>query len=148
MSGPVVMPSGCPELGTILAGKYGVVEFIGAGGMGMVLAARPLRLGQVVAIKLLRPEARRGITIERFLRESRATVKMQTEHIARVLDVGELDTGAPYIVMELLVGQNLKQHLERGGPLSVALAAQYLMQACVACSAIARTHKGSSPPPR
>src|SRR6267154_1798547 len=132
MSGPVVMPSGCPEMGTILAGKYEVVEFIGAGGMGMVLAARHLRLGHVVAIKLLRPEARRGITIERFLRESRATIKMQTEHIARVLDVGELDTGAPYIVMERLVGQDLKQHLERGGPLSVPETAQYLMQACEA----------------
>src|SRR5439155_1561855 len=115
------IPPGCPGVGERVADKYEVLEFIGAGGMGVVLAARHLSLGHTVAIKLLRPEATENdVALERFLREARATVKMQTEHVARVVDVGSLENGAPFIVMEHLVGQNLEEVIDQRGPLAVA----------------------------
>ena len=134
----VTVPPGCPGVGDRIAGRYEVLEFIGAGGMGVVLAARHLTLGHTVALKLLKPEATEsGVALERFLREARATVKMQTEHVAKVVDVGSLENGAPFIVMEHLFGQNLEEVLEQRGPLAVAEAAEYVMQAC---EAIAEAH--------
>ena len=91
------------ETGAILADKYRIVKVLGQGGMGIVVEAEHVRLGERVAIKFLSStavldrEAR-----DRFEREARAAVLLQSEHVARVRDVGELSTGQPYIVMDLL----------------------------------------------
>src|SRR5579859_1055958 len=106
--------------GDLLAGKYRVEAVLGVGGMGIVVAARHEQLDQPVAIKFIRPEALGNHeAVERFVREARATAKLKSEHAARVLDVGTLDSGAPYMVMELLEGTDLGRVLEERGPLPV-----------------------------
>src|SRR5690348_16135840 len=94
--------------GDILAGKYRVERVLGAGGMGYVVAARHLQLEQLVAMKFLRKSAVENTEAgTRFLREAKAVVKLRNEHIAKVYDVGTLETGEPYIVMEYLEGCDL-----------------------------------------
>jgi serine/threonine-protein kinase len=70
--------------------------------------------------------------VERFLREARAVVALSTEHVAKVLDFGTLDNGAPYLVMEYLAGIDLGQMLRRDGPLAVTEAVGIILQACEA----------------
>ncbi len=124
--------------GEIIAGKYRVERVLGEGGMGVVVAARHLQLEQLVAIKFLLPTAMQNQQIvERFLQEARASVMLKSEHVAKVLDVGTLSTGAPYMVMEYLEGEDLSTILNTQGPLDVETACNYLVQGC---EAIAEAH--------
>jgi eukaryotic-like serine/threonine-protein kinase len=119
--------------GTILAGKYRVDRVLGVGGMGVVVAARHLDLDHKVAIKFLLPALLEDHeSVARFAREARAAVRITSEHVARVLDVGTLDSGAPYMVMEYLEGTDLSGWLRSRGPLPVDQAVDFLLQACVA----------------
>jgi eukaryotic-like serine/threonine-protein kinase len=100
--------AGAPAVGDVLAHKYRVESIVGRGGMGVVLSARHVQLGQVVAIKLLTlppDEDRRDEAIGRFLHEAQAAAKLQNDHVVRIYDVGQLDNGLPFMVMELLVGE-------------------------------------------
>ncbi len=127
------VPAGVPAPGDVFAGKYRIEGVLGVGGMGAVLAARHLHLDERVAIKVMLPEvADDGATSVRFLREARAAVKIKSEHVAKVLDFGQLDGGQPYIVMEYLVGEDLAAALERRGRLPVRDTVDYLLQACEA----------------
>lgn len=124
--------------GDILAGKYRVERVLGEGGMGVVVAAWHIELEQRVAMKFLLPElAERGDAAERFRREARAAVRIKSEHVARVLDVGTLDEGVPYMVMEFLEGHDLSQELTQRGTLEVEEAVEFVLQAC---EAIAEAH--------
>ncbi len=124
--------------GDVLAGKYRVEKVLGIGGMGVVVAALHLELDQKVALKFLLPAAAgKPEVIARFSREARAAAKIRSEHVARVSDVGTLDSGLPYIVMEYLDGGDLSERLAAKGPLPVGLAVDYLLQAC---EAIAEAH--------
>ena len=103
--------------GEILAGKYRVERVLGVGGMGVVVAATHIQLDERVAIKFLLKEAlASGEAVARFAREARAAVKIKSEHVARVIDVGTLETGAPYMVMEYLEGGDLSQVLAQPRP--------------------------------
>ncbi|HEY0469005.1 MAG TPA: serine/threonine-protein kinase [Polyangiaceae bacterium] len=122
--------------GDLIAGKYEVIELIGSGGMGYVVSARHVELGEVVALKFLRPEALQiEELVERFSREARAAAKIRSEHVARVFDVGVLPDGVPFIVMEHLAGQDLSDVLQERGPLPIKVAVEYVMQACEALAA-------------
>ncbi len=124
--------------GDVLAGKYRVERVLGAGGMGVVVAAHHLELDEKVAIKFLLPEALgKPDLLARFERESRAAVKIKSEHVARVIDVGRLDTGAPYMVMEHLEGGDLRSGLHDRGAMKAEQAAEFILQAC---EAIAEAH--------
>ncbi len=112
--------------GVVVGGKYRLGNEIGAGGMGRVMAAEHLMLKGSVALKLL-PAAKD--TAHRLLREARAAQSLRSENVIRVYDVG-LDAGRPYIVMERLVGANLRQVVEREGTLAVAAAVDCVIQAC------------------
>jgi serine/threonine-protein kinase len=130
-------PAGVRE-GDILAGKYRVERVLGVGGMGVVVAAHHVHLDERVAIKFLLPEMLdHAEAVGRFSREARAAVKIKSEHVARVLDVGTLETGAPYMVMEYLDGQDLWTWIKQRGPLPIDQAVEFLIQACVA---IAEAH--------
>lgn len=121
------------EPGTLIGGKYLVERVLGAGGMGVVLAARHKTLRQLVAIKLLLPDARVSATaVARFIREARAAAALRSDHVVRVLDVDQLPDGMPFMVMEYLDGCDLAALLKKGGPLSVARAVSYVRQACAA----------------
>ncbi|HEX2673206.1 MAG TPA: protein kinase [Polyangiaceae bacterium] len=120
------------RLGDVLAGKYRVESVLGSGGMGVVVAAVHVELNQRVALKFLLPHAlESGEAASRFLREARAAVKIDSEHVARVLDVGRLENGAPYMVMEYLEGTDLSLH-PRGADLAIDDAIDFVLQACAA----------------
>ncbi len=119
--------------GDILAGKYRVETVLGVGGMGVVVAARHIQLDTKVALKFLLPTMLgNGEAVSRFAREARAAVKITSEHVARVLDVGALDNGAPYLVMEFLEGGDLAGWLRQRGALPSEQAVEFVLQACVA----------------
>jgi eukaryotic-like serine/threonine-protein kinase len=119
------------KVGEVLAGKYKVEKVLGAGAMGVVVSARHLDLQQTVALKFMLPSALPDQAAgDRFLREAQAAGRLRGEHVARVMDFGRLEGGAPYIVMEFLEGENLEEVLNREGPFPVSLAAFYIAQAC------------------
>jgi predicted ATPase len=99
-------------------GRYEIRSALGAGGMGEVYRAFDTRLGREVAIKVLRQRAHlRPGALRRFEQEARAASALNHPHIVTVHDIGE--AGVPYIVMELIEGQSLRQRL--GGPLPLDL---------------------------
>src|SRR5580693_5088524 len=125
------------EPGALVAGKLRIERILGQGGMGTVAAATHVGLDQRVAIKVLKPElANQPDVVARFVREARAAAKLRSEHVCRVTDVGETEDGETYIEMELLEGQDLAS-LIGIRPLAVEVAADYIVQACVA---IAEAH--------
>jgi serine/threonine-protein kinase len=131
-------PSEGAAEGSLIAGKYRVEKTLGEGGMGVVVAALHMHLGQRVAIKFMRGAmAMDGQAVGRFLREARAAAALSNEHVTRVLDVGTLENGAPYMVMEYLAGVDLAEVLRRDGPLGVPLAIDVVLQAC---EALAEAH--------
>jgi serine/threonine-protein kinase len=96
--------------------------------MGVVVAARHVRLDSKVAIKFLLPEVLGNEeAVVRFTREARAAVKITSEHVARVLDVGVLETGAPYMVMEHLEGSDLAAWLRQRGPPPIEQAVEFVL---------------------
>src|SRR6188768_3797691 len=106
--------------GQILAGKFRIERVLGQGGMGVVVAAHHLQLDERVALKFLLPEALDNAeAVARFAREARAAVKIKSEHVARVTDVGTLDNGSPYMVMEYLNGTDLGDLVKSQGQLPV-----------------------------
>jgi serine/threonine-protein kinase len=118
--------------GEILDGKYRVERVLGAGGMGVVVQAEDIGLDHKVAIKLLLPEMLSNPkAVGRFAREARNAVRIKGEHMTRVLGVGTLATGAPYMVMEFLEGCDLHQLLQQRGPLPIDEAIDFVLQACV-----------------
>jgi eukaryotic-like serine/threonine-protein kinase len=124
--------------GDVLAGKYRVDRVLGVGGMGVVVQATHMQLEERVALKFMLPEAMQNAEIAgRFLREARLAVKLKSEHVAKVMDVGTLETGSPYIVMEYLEGTDLNHLVEKHGPLPFADVAEYVIHAC---DAIAEAH--------
>ena len=124
-------------LGRTIAGKYLVERVLGQGGMGVVVAARHLVLGERVAIKFpAAPIGERGVS-DRLVSEARAMMKIRSEHVARVFDVGMLETGTPYLVMEYLVGSDLAAVVAKDGPLPIHVAVDYVLQAV---EALAEAH--------
>jgi len=124
--------------GDVIDGKYRVDRVLGLGGMGIVVAAVHIQLEQRVALKFLLPSAlSHADVVARFAREARSAVKIQSEHVAKVHDVGTLGNGAPYIVMEYLEGEDLERALVRVGPHPISDAVDYVLQAC---EAVAEAH--------
>ena len=126
------------RIGDVLADKYIIEHTLGEGGMGVVYAARHTELERRVAIKFLLPEfAEHAMAAERFRREARAVARMHGEHVCRVLDVGTLESGIPFMVMEHLDGGDLASELARRGRLPLTEAVGYVLEAC---EAVAEAH--------
>jgi serine/threonine-protein kinase len=126
----------------VIAGKFQIERVLGEGGMGYVVAAKHLQLGQTVALKFMRAEVLSKDYKARFFREARNTFPLKSKHVSRVLDVGALDDGSPYMVMEYLEGTDLSELLhdrlsKNLGPVPVQDACEYMIQAC---EAIAEAH--------
>jgi eukaryotic-like serine/threonine-protein kinase len=117
--------------GQVLGGKFRIERVIGEGGMGIVVEATHIQLEERVALKFLRREVMlMPEVVGRFDAEARAVVKLKSEHVARVSDVGRTEEGIPYMVMELLDGKDLGQIVTEQGPLPVSEAVEYIIQAC------------------
>jgi serine/threonine-protein kinase len=126
------------RIGDLVAGKYRVDRVLGEGGMGVVVAATHEHLEQRVALKFLLPDLTTNAeVVQRFMREARAAVKIQSEHVARVLDVGATESGTPFMVMEFLDGEDLAQVLAARGPLTMEEAVGYVLEAS---EAVAEAH--------
>lgn len=138
-----------PAAGAIIAGKYQVEGLLGRGGMAAVMTAIEQSTGRRVALKLMPPRATKSrAAVERFLREGRAASAVASEHVVRVLEVGQSDEGVPFIVMEQLEGVTLGRLLKKRGALPVAEALHYVLQACVAvaeCHAMGIVHRDLKP---
>ena len=145
-------PAGLPPVGTLVGGKYQLERYIAEGGMGVIALARHVELDEPVALKFLKPDIlsadSSGTLASRFVREARATIKIRSEHVPRIFDVTTLETGVPYIVMELLVGEDLDVWLERQGPLPVAFVVDLILQsleALAAAHALGMVHRDLKP---
>ncbi|HEY8076746.1 MAG TPA: protein kinase, partial [Labilithrix sp.] len=124
-------------VGGLVDGKYRVDGVLGVGGMGCVVEATHLGLLHKVAIKFIHAtEAEDREHATRLLREARAARALTSDHVARALDVGTLPSGAPYLVMEHLVGQTLQARLQRG-----RVGVNELAVVCAqTCEALAEAH--------
>lgn len=127
---------GHARVGQVVAGTYRLARHIGSGGSGHVFEAEHLRLGTPFAIKLLRSELGGGRAAQRFRREARAAARLRSEHVVRVIDCGELDDHTPYLVMELLEGEDVRRLLEREGRLPARRAVQLMREACLGLSEV------------
>src|SRR3954463_13374793 len=115
-------------LGAPLSDRYRLEARIGAGGMSTVYRAQDQVLMRPVAIKLMNREvAADSGQLERFKREARAVAQLSHPHIVTVIDYGE-DENRPYIVLEYVGGETLKQRIRRCGRLPVAEAGGYAVE--------------------
>lgn len=125
------------HVGAIIDDKYEVTGFLGGGGMGIVVEARHLELDTLVAIKFMRSDmlATAG-GVARFFREARALVKLKSQHVVKVHDLG-IHARMPFIVMEHLEGTDMQTLLDQNRRLDAADVARHIRQAC---EAIAEAH--------
>jgi serine/threonine-protein kinase len=144
---------GLPEDATWLPGdviehKYRIEKMLGVGGMGVVFRARHLGLDQPVALKVVLAELAGVASVrERLVREARAAAMLQSEHVARVLDV-VTGAGPTYVVMELVEGTDLASHVREGGPMPIPAAVDVALQICEALSeahALGLVHRDVKP---
>ncbi len=122
------------QVGSVLCGKYRLDDLLGEGGMGEVWRAANLMLDLPVAIKLIRADLDRAALRGRLQVEARSVAKLGHPAIVRIYDVGETESGDPFIVMELLHGETLAQLLAKGR-LSAVHTVQLLLPIIDACSA-------------
>jgi serine/threonine protein kinase len=121
--------------GTLLAERYSVENVLAEGGMGVVWLGRHVELDKPVAIKFLRRAlCGKDAVVARFLNEARAAAALRSNHVVRVMDVGQLESGRPYLVMEHLHGIDLDALVEQEGAISVERAVDYVLQVCEALS--------------
>ncbi len=113
------------EIGSILGGRYRLLELLGQGGMATIYRARDAQLERDVAVKLLRPEFGQDPDfLARFRDEARAAASLSHPNIVAVFDFGEDAAGEQFIVMELVDGQDLASILRENGPLAPRQAAR------------------------
>jgi len=105
-----------PWVGAIIDGRYRLTEKLGEGGMGTVYKVEHVRMGKVLALKLLRPEVARDKKLkQRFHQEARLVSKLSHPNTIQVFDFGELEDGSLYIAMEYLSGRDLAWTLRGHG---------------------------------
>jgi len=121
-----------PQPGDIIGGRYQLGSILGQGGMGTVWRAIHLELGVDVAVKLIPPSLLASpVAATRFKREARAAAALRSPHVVTVHDYGS-DEGRPYLVMELLPGEDLRSRLDRVERLDLETAAPIFASVCKA----------------
>ena len=116
-------------IGTVIAEKYELIRLLGQGGMGAVYEGRNTATFKRCAVKvLLSPElAQHTQVVKRFFREARASSVIESDHIVQVFDSGsDPKTGFPYMVMELLNGEDIEHTLKNFGALQPLVAAKLI----------------------
>jgi serine/threonine-protein kinase len=133
-SGPEADPLGeagtaSVALGQMVLGKYRIERLLGKGGMGAVFAASHEVLGSEVALKVMLAHTKDAVAVRRFVNEARASAAIDSDHVARVLDFGQLENGTPFIAFELLEGRDLEHVLTVRGALPIDEAVDWVLQA-------------------
>lgn len=126
------------KVGDCLNNKYEFLESVGSGGMGIIYKAKHLALNRIVAIKLLHPYLLNAETIMRFQREARTASQLRHPNLIAVQDVGTMDDGQPYMVMDFVSGKSLSEAIKEKGRLSVQETVGIFLQLC---SGLAYAHK-------
>jgi len=122
----------------VFLGKYRIESILGQGGMGVVAECTHLQLNQRLAIKMLRQDVLADQdAVERFMREAQAAAKLRSEYVAHVSDVGALENGTPYMVMEFLEGMDLGALIDDRGKLAIPWACDLMLQTA---EALAEAH--------
>jgi serine/threonine-protein kinase len=140
-SQPAVPAPPDPLVGSVIAEKYELVRLLGQGGMGAVYEGRNSATLKRCAVKvLISPEmAQHAEAVKRFFREARASSVIESDHIVQIFDSGsDPKTGFPYMVMELLNGEDLEHVLRRYGALQPLVAAKLILQASMG---LAKAHE-------
>jgi eukaryotic-like serine/threonine-protein kinase len=122
--------------GDVIAGRFRVDEHLGTGGMGVVISAFDEVNQQEVALKILRVADVDETATQRFIREARTSMRIESPYVVKVLDTG-MDAGRPFMVMERLHGMDLSDRLRKYGPVSVSETADIMM---MICEALANAH--------
>ncbi len=131
---PPDLPPADPLIGTVIAEKYELIRLLGQGGMGAVYEGRNASTLKRCAVKVLVSAelASSGEAVKRFFREARASSVLESDHIVQIFDSGsDPKTGFPYMVMELLTGQDLEHTLRDKGALQPLVAAKLVLQAAM-----------------
>ena len=124
-----------PEVGRVLGGRYRLIELLGEGGMATIYRAHDNQLDRDVAVKVLRPQYGRDAGfIARFRQEAQSAASLNHPNVVNVYDYGT-DEAGPFIVMELVDGENLAEILQERGPLPPLVAAGIAEQVAEALSA-------------
>ncbi|MBX9688737.1 MAG: protein kinase [Candidatus Obscuribacterales bacterium] len=125
-------------IGKTIAGKYKVEGLLGEGGMAQVFRATHLGLDRPVVIKLMHSSMPSMDTaMKRFEQECKVTAKLDHPNVVSVFDVGTLEGRRPYLVMEFIQGESLRDYLDREGSMSIQDACTVMMQVC---SGLAEAH--------
>lgn len=120
-----------PAVGDTIGGRYRLVRLLGEGGMGRVFLARRDDLDGQVAVKVPRADVELPANaLERFRREAQSAMRLKSESVVRVLDMGTIDAETPFIVMERVVGKTLATHLAEGGPMDPSRAVDIVIDVC------------------
>ena len=134
--------SGVVAPGELVAGRYKVRKEIARGGMSVIVAARDVRLGRLVALKVLLPRYR-GVerVVDCFVAEAQMLARINNRHVITVLDQGTIahstrEPGIPFLALELLHGQNLRNYAVGHWPLELARVARFGVQACEGIAAL------------
>ena len=123
----------------VVAGKYRLIRILGKGGMGSVWLAEHLTLHTPVAVKLIDAEmAKNPGARARFDREAQLAARIRSAHVVKILDHGVTDDGLPYIAMESLAGESLRERLSARGRLTPAETAKIVSHIC---RALSRAHE-------
>jgi serine/threonine protein kinase len=122
----------------VIDGKYKLLSLLGQGGMGAVYRAHHILLDKDVALKMIRTAALNAEAWERFVREAKAVVQLDNQHVVRVFDFGTTEGNQPYYTMELLSGESLAERLEARQTLSVDETIKIINQAA---QGLASAHK-------
>src|SRR4051812_32794668 len=102
-------PDTVPQPAQVIAGRYRIIRALGRGGMGQVYEAEHVHTTERLAFKVMNADHQSDALVERFRREARASAKISSEHVVKVVDAGAAPElgGQPFLVMELLVGRDL-----------------------------------------
>jgi len=126
----IATPLPALSTGSVFAGRYQIIEELGEGGMGKVYRVLDKKLGEEVALKLVRPEiALDQSTVERFRNELKLARKISHRNIGRMFDLGE-EEGKHFITMEYVPGENLRTMIRMSGQLGVRTAVTILKEVC------------------
>ncbi len=122
--------------GTLVGGRYRIVRAIGSGGMGVVYEAVHDTLGQRLALKILNGDLARSADLaKRLEREAKTLARLESPHIARVIDVDVAPGAMPFMAMELLIGNDLDDEIVRRTSIPWREAVGWVLEACEAMRA-------------